>query len=130
MKTHEMARYLIMLGNMLKRGPNVEMNESDSLSVGSSFNDEVRLSAEEIPHTLHLLIGLNQVSKNQWLDLVEEFGFDVDIRPRDANRDILGKLLKYFGERPDEREKLIGKKGKKPISGSADLAAALTLLLK
>ncbi len=88
------------------------------------------VSDEDIPHALNMLVGLNNVSKQQWLSLIEEFGFVIDVRPRDANRDIFGKLLKFLAEHPEERVRLVGKKSKKPIKESEELANALTILMR
>ena len=76
-----------------------------------------------------MLVNLNEMKKSQWLDLIENFDFDIDVRPRDATRDVIGKLLSYLSENQEEREKLIGKKVKKRDSVSLELADALSILL-
>lgn len=130
MKSHELAKYLTVLSKFLKSGPNVEMEDLDSSNILFSSRRSINVSADEIPHALNILVGLNQVPKQQWLSLIDEFGFDIPIRPRDGNRDIYGKLLNYLSEKPEERERLLRKRGKKNISTSSELANALTLLMK
>lgn len=130
MKSHDFAKQLLLMAKILKAGPDIELDSFETQNILHSKSKKTYVTNEDIPQALNMLVGLNQVSKQQWLSLIDEFGFSVDVRPRDANRDIFGKLLKYLTDNPSERERLIGKKGKKPISASAELADALTLLMK
>ena len=130
MRSHEFARHLSTLAKALKTGPDIEIDELFFPSFSRSPSSVAKLGSEEIPHALHMLVGLNQVSKQQWLSLIDEFGFEIDVRPRDANRDIFGKLLRFLTDNPEARDRLIGRRGKKPIKESADLADALRLLMK
>ncbi|GGX41042.1 hypothetical protein [Saccharospirillum salsuginis] len=131
MKSHDFAKNLVAMANILRSGPNVELENLNfsNLSKNSTENTNY-LDEKELPKALSMMVELNQVSKNQWLSLISEYDFDVPTRPRDANRDIIGKLLKYLSENPDEREKLSGKKVIKKSNKSSELADALSLLLR
>ncbi|MNL70966.1 hypothetical protein D3C87_1960450 [compost metagenome] len=61
---------------------------------------------------------------------MSEYDIDIEIRPRDANRDIVGKILNYLAANPMARENLLKTGSKKNVSESAELANALNLLLK
>ncbi|MEW5009885.1 MAG: hypothetical protein AB1Y36_11535 [Cycloclasticus sp.] len=130
MKSHEFAKQLTLMAKILKSGKNTEMDDLEISQFSLSKSSSAKVEGAEIPHALNMLVGLNQVEKSQWITLINEFGFEIDIRPRDANRDIVGKLLKYLTNNPYERERLIGKKGKGPIKASDELTDALTMLLK
>lgn len=130
MKSHDFAKQLALMAQALKSAPNVELEDLSDWQFAFSRRSLPSVRDEDIPQALNMLVGLNGVSKQQWLSLIEEFGFDVDVRHRDANRDIFGKLLKFLADNPGERDRLVGKKGKKPIHASEELANALTILLK
>ena len=129
MKSHYFAKHLTLMAKILKSGPNIEM-EDLSLSETTSLKiDSKNIERSDVPKALNMLVNLNEMKKSEWLDLIENFDFDIDVRPRDATRDVIGKLLSYLSENQDEREKLIGKKVKKRDSVSLELADALSLLL-
>lgn len=126
MKTHEFAKALSTFAKILRAGPDIELED---LSLSSSYQKVEALKEQEIPAALYTLVRLNDVSKAQWLELIEEFGIDVEVRPRDANRDIVGKILSFLATNPEARMKLL-KGNKRNISQSVELANALNLLLK
>lgn len=130
MKSHEFAKHLNLMAKILKSGPNADLNDIEVTDMISRNNLSKEIDQEEIPHTLNLLVGLNSVSKQNWISLIEEFGFNIEIRARDANRDIVGKLINYLALNPSERDKLSGKKNKKTVGTSSELANALNILLK
>ncbi len=130
MKSHEFAKHLSTMAKILKSGPNVELEDIDIRNSFELPSNNAHVNNEDIPQALSMLVGLNNVGKQQWLTLIDEFGFDIPIRQRDANRDIFGKLLKYLADNPNERERLVHKKSKKPISASSELTDALNILLK
>ncbi|MDX8123404.1 hypothetical protein SKZ59_16605 [Janthinobacterium sp. GMG2] len=130
MKSHDFAKHLIMMAKVLKSGPNVELEDVDVSTLSPTASDKATVRPEDMPQALGMLVGLNNVPKQQWIDLIDEYGFDIEIRPRDANRDIYGKLLKYLSNNPVERLRLTAKKGKPVASASSELAEALTILLK
>jgi hypothetical protein len=127
MKTHEVARALENLAKMLRSGPNRELSE---------FQDEIiwgrqsHLQPEEIKIGLSQLVALARVDKQQWISLIEEYGFPVDIRPRDASRDVLDKLLRYLEQDPDARNRLARSAAASSSKASPELMKALGALLK
>lgn len=130
MKSHDFAKQLMIMGKVLRAGPNVELENLDMSAFGALPSTQATVRAEDIPQTLNMLVGLNNVPKHQWLELIESFGFEIDIRPRDGNRDIYGKLLRYLSDNPTARQRLTGKRDKQQAGVSTELADALTLLLK
>lgn len=130
MKTHEFSKLLMTMAKVLRGGPNVEIEKFEMPSFGPLPSDTASVRPEDVPHALNMLVGLNNVPKLEWIALIDAFNFDIEIRPRDANRDIYGKLLKYLSDHPEERHRLVGRKEKQPVGVSNELADALTLLLK
>ena len=127
MKSHGFAKQLTLMSKILKSGPNVELED---INFSGLINvDNIEINQNYIPKALNMLVGLNQIKKSEWLDLIENYDFNIDIRPRDATRDIIGKLLNYLSKNREEREKLTGKKVKKHTNSSAELADALSILL-
>lgn len=128
MKTHEFAKQLSLMAKILRAGPNVELEEYWMQK--PTLASRSQLEEKDIPLALNALVGLNEVKKEQWVSLIEEYGYTIDVRPRDANRDIVGKLINYLANNPDAREKLSGRQSKRKTGTSAELADALNLLLK
>ena len=127
MKTHELARALKQLGDILSASPNLELREvcvasADTVRKGRSSNMAVSLST---------LVDLARVDKQQWLSFIEENQFPIETRPRDAARDILGKLLVYLEENAEARQKLKAIATRKAGGqASPELMKALAYLLK
>lgn len=129
MKSHDFAKQLTIMAKVLKNGPNVELSELDIDSFNSVSCIGPKVEQNDIPRALSMLVGLNNVNKSQWLNLIEDYELPLDIRPRDATRDIIGKLLRYLSENKEARERLSGKKAKKVSNSSSELADALSILL-
>ena len=130
MKSHDFAKQLPLMAKILKSSPNVELEDLDLSAVINTRNNMVHnISLNDVPKALSMLVGLNDVRKSQWIELIKDYSFNIEIRPRDATRDIIGKLLNYLSQNPEERERLTGKKTKKNASSSAELADALSILL-
>lgn len=131
MKTHELARTLNLLSKILRSGPDMDIEDWSILSnIKSHGTQEKSLKESDIPTALYTLVKLNDVSKGQWLSLIKDYGIEIEVRPRDANRDIVGKILNYLASNPSARDNLIKTSSKKNASESAELANALNLLLK
>lgn len=82
MKSHEFAKHLTLMAKVLKSGANVELEDLSFSHIISSNIARKEIEKDEIPHTLHLLVGLNNVNKQKWISLIEEFGFQIEIRPK------------------------------------------------
>jgi hypothetical protein len=125
MMTHDLARALGILAKVLREAPNSDIKElehafSQPRLVQNTSNIAVNLST---------LVELSRVDRQQWMSLITEYGFPISMRPRDASRDILGKLLRYLEENPAARQKLkAGVIGKG--QASPELMKALAVLLK
>ncbi|MBZ4401944.1 hypothetical protein [Myxococcus sp. AS-1-15] len=52
------------------------------------------------------LASLSRLDKRHWVEFVKAYSLPIDIRPRDASRDILGKVLSHLEDSADAREKL------------------------
>lgn len=124
MKSHELARSLRMLADLLESSPNTDLSRLQ-IDAPTKKSDN-----QEIAVNLATLAALSQIDKQQWVEFAEEYNIPLDVRPRDASRDVIGKLLKYLESNPDEQERI-----KKPREGSGDgnspeLMKALSILLR
>lgn len=125
MRTHELARSLNQLARALYAGPNVDLGD-----IKVVMPDSLHESQEEVAIGLHTLVRLSRIDKQQWLALIEENDFPINVRPRDASRDILGKLLRYLETNAEAREKLKSNINKKSSKASPELMKALDTLLQ
>lgn len=130
MRTHELAQALKELASVLKRGPNVELGEisvpTDLLGVSRGSN---KRSKDDLPIALSALLSLSSVDKSEWVELVKDLGLNIEIRSRDASRDIVGKVLQLLAAQPEARDLLQSRVKSKGTSGSPELAKALSSLL-
>jgi hypothetical protein len=125
MYSHELADALRKLAAILKAGPDVELNE---LQLSGSFSPTAKQrKREDLPIALNALLSLSLVDKKEWALLIEELGLKIQIRPRDASRDLLGKVLKALEADPHARLQLTAKA--KTAQSSPQLARALSALL-
>jgi hypothetical protein len=125
MKTHELARYLRMLAKLLEESPDEQL-ESFNLGRGKRPPPD----SANIPVALSTLVSLSEFDKTQWENLIKEFGFPISVRPRDASRDVLGKLLKFLEQNPDARRRVVFRAHEGRSQTSPELMRALDLLLK
>ena len=115
MKTHELGNALQELSRVLKSGPDVEIqNLHDFLA------REKHPSNDTLKIGLATLVDLSRVDKKKWLALIKEYNFPINTRPRDASRDLLGKLLRYLETHAEARETL--KRGATQKTGQAFLS--------
>ena len=125
MKTHELARSLRRLAKILDEQPDEDI---DNFEFGRSRRPPP--DSAEIPVALSTLVSLSEFDKSQWEQLISEFRFPISVRPRDASRDILGKLLKYLEQNPDARRRVVFRANEGRSKTSHELMRALDLLLK
>lgn len=124
MKSHELAQALITLARLIKSGPNVELAQ---LKVREVFESH---SNRDLALNLSTLVSLSSVDKQRWMELIRENGFPIEIRPRDASRDIFGKLCAYLEKNPQAQERLKANVTKTSGKSSPELMRALATLLK
>jgi hypothetical protein len=127
MDTHELSKALTVLAKALRASPNVEIDNICEIVGGRSGK---RLGTKEIRVGLSHLVALSRVDKKKWMELIKEYNFPVDVRPRDSSRDILGKLLKYLENTPEARERIKMSTYQAGIKASPQLMKALDSLLR
>lgn len=125
LKTHDLAKALIRLAEILNSGPDVEVGE---LRLGPS-QASLGEARETMAVNLSTLANLSRIDKTQWLSFIRENGLPIQLRPRDASRDILGKVLRYLEEHADAREKLKQSAARKGGQTSPELMKAFSILL-
>jgi len=123
LKTRELASALQQLAKLLRSGPNVELRDARPLPAAPHD-----LSSGDVAVGLTTLVQLARIDKKQWIQMIRDFGFDIPIRPADASRDVLGKLLRFLDQNPQALQKL--RDGAKRSTSSPQLLRALDALLK
>jgi len=130
MHTHEFADALKKLAIFLKRAPDVDMADMSMLfGMSAHISRAESRSKDDLPIALSALLKLSRIDKNEWLELIKDLGLQIEVRPRDASRDILGKVLKILESEPDARDRLQRRVRNKEAHGSPELARALSSLL-
>jgi hypothetical protein len=125
MKSHELANALSTLARLLKAGPNVELSQ---LNIRDAFGGPH--SSQNLAVNLSTLVSLSSVDKSKWMELIHEYNFPIDVRPRDGSRDIIGKLFAYLEENPLAQEKLKSNATRSTSKSSPELMKALSTLLR
>jgi hypothetical protein len=125
MKSHELANALSTLARLLKAGPNVELSQ---LNIRDSFGGPH--SSQNLAVNLSTLVSLSSVDKSKWMELIYEYKFPIDVRPRDGSRDIIGKLFAYLEANPLAQEKLKSSATRSTSQSSPELMKALSTLLR
>ena len=129
MKTHELARVLARLTDILKNAPNVELSEiALSTSVPSTpFLVEGKFQPARVGGALSVLAGLSKINKQHWLQLIEYFNWPISLDTRDSSRNIVGKVLNFLEKNPQACDRLASS----PSSGTSPaLTKALKALLE
>jgi DNA polymerase III delta subunit len=122
LKTHDVANALQQLAKLLKMGSNVELRDARLGSANHHVTDG------DIAVGLETLVELARLDKQQWVSMIKQYGFPIQVRPADASRDVLGKLLKYLEKNPEGLKKL--KDTAQRNASSPQLLRALEALLK
>jgi len=123
MKTHDLAKALTQLSKVLRNLPNQEIGE-----FGSTLSTATKEPSNDIGVSLSILAALSKFSKSDWEKTARDFDIPVDIRPRDAARDIMGKILNYLAENDAERER-VAMKTRTSDDEPSELSNALRFLL-
>ncbi len=69
MKTHEIARVLSTLADLLRRAPNQTLEEF------GAGHARPTIDAASVPVALSTLVALSEIDKSQWLALIREKQF-------------------------------------------------------
>jgi hypothetical protein len=137
LSTHELAYQLRRLATALLNGPDVPLGQlSKPMSVGVR-DDIARPSAKRRkkgaggPDLIKVIAELSSVKKSEWLDLLDRASIPLTFRPRDAARDVLGRLFVFLKDNPDARERLRGavESDTRTRAKSTQLSDALRTLL-
>jgi hypothetical protein len=126
MKTHDLAKQLSTLSRVLRQLPNMQLEDLGYVSVPSRRS----VDQSSIPVALSTLVALNDIDKRQWIAFIQENNFPIEIRARDASRDILGKLLKFLEQNPEARGRLTSAAQRERTSTAPEIRRALDVLLK
>ncbi|MDF3363193.1 hypothetical protein HLM50_19335 [Sulfitobacter sp. Ks41] len=124
MKTHDMAKALSELAKMLRSLPNTELSDVPDLIQGKSTE-----KTAEIAVSLSSLASLAAYGKAEWVSVIQEFDLPIEVRPRDAARDVLGKLLTYLEGNKSARIKL-SEAAQSRSKSSNEVSSALKFLLR
>lgn len=115
--------------NMTNRMRLVAAGNTLDPALGSPVGRYESRSRDDLPIALSALVSLSRVDKAEWINLISELGLQIEVRPRDASRDILGKVLKILETEPEARDRLQRRVRNKEAHGSPELARALSSLL-
>jgi hypothetical protein len=124
-KSHQVARVLRKLSEMLERAPDSDLEE-----LFISDRNPKSVTTSQIAVNLSTLAELARIDKQQWLAFVREYHLPIETRPRDAARDILGKVLTYLESNPEARKALKVRATKRVSETSPELMRAFAFLLK
>ncbi len=125
MKSHDLAQALNTLARVLRSAPNMEISQ---LQVQNLIR--APQSSSELALNLSTLVSLSKVDKSRWIDFINEQGFPIEIRNRDASRDVFGKLCSYLEANPLAQEHLRETAAHSTNKSSPELMKALSTLLK
>ncbi len=128
MKTHDLARLLQNLARILKSAPNAEF-ETYFSEGGSRKKEPLAGEDPDVPVALGTMVALNKLDKAEWLKIIDLYSLNVDIRPRDATRDIIGKILNYLERNPKEIRRITALSSHGSPQPSPELLTAMNVIL-
>jgi hypothetical protein len=96
MKTHSLAKTLRTLADILESYPNTELSD-----MSSPFWISGSLNKKQVAVNLKTLHSLSKIKKKEWVELIRDYGFNIEIKLRDSSRNIIGKLLNYLDANPN-----------------------------
>lgn len=124
MLSHNIAKILRELADMLESGPNVELSDLAFAKNEQNFQD-----INVVAVNLRTLAALSKIGKKEWIELIDSYGFNINITKRDSARNILGKLLNHLDSHPHAIE-VLKKRSKQNINEPSALSKALDVLLE
>lgn len=86
-------------------------------SAGADELTELKLVSrkENIGSLVIKLAEVSKFGKREWVDLINSYGLNLDLNPRDSARDVMGKLARHLHDNPAA---LALVSAKKPAGGS------------
>ena len=125
MKTHDLAKTLSTVVQILRNSRNVELED---LVLGN----QVRAvsSITDIPVALSALVALSKFDKMQWRAIIKEYNLPLEVKSTESGRDVVGKILRHLEQNPESRLKIQSAVHKDKPDVSLELMNALNYLLK
>ena len=124
MKTHEIAKSLTALAKILRSLPNQEL-----ANFGEAVASTKEAKSVDLGVSLSTLAVFSTYGKTDWQTVIADFQLPIEIRPRDAARDVMGKILTYLAENNQERDR-IAQKASGDMETTSELSNALSFLLQ
>ena len=124
MKTHDAARMLTTLAQVLRGSPNVDL-----ASLKLERNGRPKPNPSDIPMALSALVALSKFDKAQWRSVIEEYGLPLEVKNTESTRDVVGKILRHL-EQDSEARKKLKVAAQRRTDVSPELMNALNFLLK
>ncbi|QDT14872.1 hypothetical protein CA12_09520 [Alienimonas californiensis] len=72
---------------------------------------------------------MSAFNKQEWKQLIDEWGIPVEVLGTYSVRDTIGKILQYFRENPEALDRLRKERASKSHRASSELMRTLALLL-
>ena len=125
MKTQEAAKLLNFIASVIRSSPFETIEE-----MSERRPHRVDAQSVDVPRALSMLVALSSFDKAQWQQIIKDYNFPIEVRPRDASRDVLGKILNHLEASPEARTSLATSSTRLRPGTSPELAQALEFLLK
>ena len=122
MRTRALARSLRQLAEWLDHLPDQTLEALDP-----SRSDQRSRSAS-LALNVSTLASLSRVNRKEWIEFIRYHAFPIEVRTRDASRDILGKLLTFL-EREPSAITYLQRQAASDASASPELSRALKAIL-
>lgn len=123
MKTHDLAKALLLLAKALRAGPNIEL---DKLTIGPILSEEASVEAAL---SLTTLLDLSRFQKHEWVKLIEQHQLPILVSRKDSARNVIGKIVAYLEEHPEALEE-VKQSTRHRAAASPELLKAFSSLLK
>lgn len=59
---------------------------------------------ENLGSLLMKFAELSKFGKSEWVELIQSYGLELPLNPRDSARDVMGRLARYLRDHPDALE--------------------------
>jgi len=126
MKTHELANTLTKFAKFLYSMPNMELEEFKPYGAKQkNASDDTSIES-----SLKVFFELTKIDKKQWINLINNYGFNINIRYKDGRGNIILKLLTYLNKNDQAKNSLLNDIDNKNDNVSTELVKALRILLR
>lgn len=127
MKLHKLAREMQVVAQKLMKLPNVEVKSL----LDENSEEHIFAHYSGLPTGgkgfIRSIVELSKIGKKEWKHLIEEFSLPIEIRARDATRDLQDKVVRYLAENPSALDNL--QRERSSTQMGAPLQSALNRLL-